>query len=99
MDPNAPPFVPRGAISPGAAATSAAATATAASAAARAAAARAEEAAAQAEAACRLPPRLIAMTGGISQLSDRITRRYFALLPAVRSLGVEAEGRRLRGMA
>ena len=56
------------------------------------------EAAAQAEAACRLPPRLIAMTGGISQLSDRITRRWFALLPAPHALGT-APAIRLRGAA
>ena len=53
----------------------------------------------QATAAVALVPRLRALAADVAQLSDRITRRYFALLPAVRSLGVEAEGRRLRGMA
>ena len=53
----------------------------------------------QAGAAVQLAPRLKALAEAVAQLSDRITRRYFALLPAVRSLGVEAEGRRLRGKA
>jgi hypothetical protein len=38
------------------------------------------------------------MTGGISQLSDRITRRWFALLPAPHALGT-APAIRLRGAA
>ncbi len=53
----------------------------------------------QAGAAVKLAPRLKALAETVAQLSNRITRRYFALLPAVRSLGVEAEGRPLRGMA
>ncbi len=53
----------------------------------------------QAGAAVALAPRLKTLAEAVADLSDRITRRYFALLPAVRSLGVEAEGRRLRGMA
>ncbi|WP_426955774.1 circularly permuted type 2 ATP-grasp protein [Muricoccus radiodurans] len=43
----------------------------------------------QAEAAAALPPRLHALCVGMGELSDAITRRYFALLPAVHSLGVE----------
>ena len=56
------------------------------------------EASAQAEAAVRLQPRLVAMEGAISALSDRITRRWFALLPASHSLG-PAPAVRLRGVA
>ncbi len=52
-----------------------------------------------AAAAVALAPRLKAMAESIAALSDRIARRYFALLPAVRSVGVEADPRRLRGMA
>ena len=45
------------------------------------------EAPVQAEAACRLPARLKAMEGAIAALSDRVSRHYFALLPAPHSLG------------
>jgi uncharacterized circularly permuted ATP-grasp superfamily protein/uncharacterized alpha-E superfamily protein len=41
----------------------------------------------QAAAAAALPPRLRAIGGGLGGLSDRITRRYFALLPAAQALG------------
>jgi uncharacterized circularly permuted ATP-grasp superfamily protein/uncharacterized alpha-E superfamily protein len=53
----------------------------------------------QAAAALALPPRLKALAESVAQLSDRIGRRYFALLPAVRSVGLEGETRRLRGIA
>ncbi len=41
----------------------------------------------QAAAAAALPPRLRAIGTGLIGLSDRITRRYFALLPAAQALG------------
>jgi uncharacterized alpha-E superfamily protein len=41
----------------------------------------------QAAAAAALPPRLKAIGRGLTGLSDRITRRYFALLPAAQALG------------
>lgn len=56
------------------------------------------EAPAQAEAAVRLRPRLVAMEGAIAALSDGITRRWFALLPASHSLG-PTPAIRLRGAA
>jgi hypothetical protein len=56
------------------------------------------EAPSQAEAAVRLRPRLVAMEGAIAALSDRVTRRWFALLPASHSLG-PAPAIRLRGAA
>lgn len=52
----------------------------------------------QAEAAVGLRPRLTAMEGAVAALSDRITRRWFALLPAAHSLG-PAPAVRLRGAA
>jgi len=60
------------------------------------------EAQAQAEAAMRLAPRLKAMEGAVSALSDRISRRWFTLLPAQHALGSplgEAPETRLRGAA
>lgn len=45
----------------------------------------------QAVAAAALPPRLEALATGVASLSDHITRRYFALLPAVQTLGWSAE--------
>jgi len=56
------------------------------------------EASVQAEAAVRLPPRLTAMEGAVAALSDRISRRWFALLPAPHALGAGPEVR-LRGAA
>ena len=41
----------------------------------------------QAAAAAALPPRLQAIGNSLTGLSDRITRRYFALLPAPQALG------------
>jgi uncharacterized alpha-E superfamily protein len=43
---------------------------------------------AAAAAATELPVRLKALAGAVAALSDAVSRRYFALLPAVRSLGV-----------
>lgn len=55
---------------------------------------------AQARAACELAPRLKALAGALGALSNDVTRRYFALLPAVRSLGVEGSAApALRGSA
>ncbi|WP_149539627.1 circularly permuted type 2 ATP-grasp protein [Siccirubricoccus phaeus] len=54
---------------------------------------------AQAEAAIRLLPRLKAMEGAVAALSDRVSRRYFALLPAPQSLGHGSSTGRLRGAA
>ena len=53
----------------------------------------------QAEAASALPPRLRELEAGISALSDRVTRRYFALLPAAQAVGVGGEAPVLRGAA
>ncbi|WP_158292429.1 circularly permuted type 2 ATP-grasp protein [Paracraurococcus ruber] len=56
------------------------------------------EAPSEAEAAIALRPRLVALEGALAVLSDRITRRWFALLPAPHSLG-PAPAIRLRGAA
>lgn len=45
----------------------------------------------------RLPPRLKKLEQAISAVADRVSRRYFTLLPVARSLG--PEGERLRGAA
>ena len=45
----------------------------------------------------RLPPRLKKLEQAISIVADRVSRRYFTLLPIARSLGVESE--LLRGAA
>jgi len=45
----------------------------------------------------RLPPRLKKLEQGISAVADRVSRRYFTLLPIARSLGVESAP--LRGAA
>jgi len=58
-----------------------------------------ESAADQARAATLLPPRLRALRDAVADLSDRISRRYFALLPTARSVGVEAEPPALLGAA
>ncbi len=42
----------------------------------------------QAVAAVNLPGRLAGIGSGLAALSDRITQRYFALLPAAQLLGV-----------
>jgi uncharacterized circularly permuted ATP-grasp superfamily protein/uncharacterized alpha-E superfamily protein len=54
----------------------------------------------QAVAAASLPPRLFALADDAAALSDRIARRYFALLPAARTLGgPEPEDATFRGAA
>ena len=53
----------------------------------------------QATAAAGLPPRLEEVGQGLAALSDRITRRYFALLPAVQTLGWAGDAGKLRGAA
>ena len=54
----------------------------------------------QSVAAAELPPRLEAMAAALAGLSDSITRRYFALLPAAQTLGWSAEAATtLRGAA
>jgi uncharacterized circularly permuted ATP-grasp superfamily protein/uncharacterized alpha-E superfamily protein len=47
--------------------------------------------------AARLPPRLKKLEQAIGAVADRVSRRYFTLLPVARSLGVESE--LLRGAA
>jgi len=49
------------------------------------------EATDQAKAASGLPGRLAAMAGALGGLSDSVTRRYFALLPAAQVLGMDDE--------
>jgi uncharacterized circularly permuted ATP-grasp superfamily protein/uncharacterized alpha-E superfamily protein len=49
--------------------------------------------------ASQLPPRLRAVETGVAALSDRISRRYFALLPAAQTLGVPSVAAPLRGVA
>jgi uncharacterized circularly permuted ATP-grasp superfamily protein/uncharacterized alpha-E superfamily protein len=53
----------------------------------------------QAVAAARLPPDLREIEAGIGALSDRLTRRYFALLPAAQTVGMGGEAPALRGAA
>ncbi|MEO3471835.1 circularly permuted type 2 ATP-grasp protein [Roseomonas sp. CAU 1739] len=53
----------------------------------------------QAIAAAALPPRLEALANRIAALSDAVTRRYFALLPATQALGLEGAEPALRGAA
>ena len=49
--------------------------------------------------ASRLPPHLLEIAAGVSALSDRVTRRYFALLPPAQTLGLDAETPVLQGAA
>jgi uncharacterized alpha-E superfamily protein len=53
----------------------------------------------QARAAVALPAPLQDVAASIGALSDRITRRYFALLPAVQTVGAGGETEPLRGAA
>jgi uncharacterized circularly permuted ATP-grasp superfamily protein/uncharacterized alpha-E superfamily protein len=53
----------------------------------------------QAFAAASLPPRLEAVANRIAALSDAVTRRYFALLPAAQTLGLEGAAPALKGAA
>lgn len=45
----------------------------------------------QATAASQLPPKLRSIAGALAELSDRVARRYFALLPVAQTLGVGPE--------
>jgi uncharacterized alpha-E superfamily protein len=45
----------------------------------------------QSIAAAGLPPALAAIGASVAALSDRITRRYFALLPVAQTIGVAEE--------
>jgi len=53
----------------------------------------------QARAATLLPPRLRALRDDVADLSDRISQRYFALLPTAHSVGLEGEVPALLGVA
>ena len=53
----------------------------------------------QARAATLLPPRLRELRDAVADLSDRVSRRYFALLPTARSVGLEGEAPALLGAA
>jgi uncharacterized alpha-E superfamily protein len=53
----------------------------------------------QTAAAIRAAPLLAAVEAGIAGLSDRVSRRYFALLPAAQAVGVGGEAPVLRGAA
>jgi hypothetical protein len=57
------------------------------------------EAADQSVAALFLPARLCALRDAVAELSDRVSRRYFALLPTARTVGIEALPRSIRGAA
>jgi uncharacterized alpha-E superfamily protein len=54
---------------------------------------------AQAEAALALPPLLAALEGAVAALSDRVSGRYFALLPVAHSLGLESREQARAGVA
>ncbi len=49
----------------------------------------------QAQAAVRLPPRLLAFRDALTDLSNQVSRRYFALLPTTRNIGLEVQPRLL----
>ena len=53
----------------------------------------------QARAATLLPPRLRDLRDEVAELSDRVSRRYFALLPTARSVGIDGEAPALLGAA
>jgi len=53
----------------------------------------------QVAATARLPARLRALEAQVISLADRVSRRYFTLLPIARSLGVDTDPPRLRGAA
>jgi uncharacterized circularly permuted ATP-grasp superfamily protein/uncharacterized alpha-E superfamily protein len=57
------------------------------------------EAADQSVAALFLPARLRGLRDAVAELSDRVSRRYFALLPTARTVGIEAVPRSMRGAA
>jgi hypothetical protein len=51
----------------------------------------------QMAAAARLPDRLRQLEQAIAAIADRVSRRYFTLLPVARSLGVDSD--MIRGAA
>jgi len=53
----------------------------------------------QAYAARALPDPLRGLRDGVAELSDRLSRRYFALLPTARAVGISGDGRPVRGAA
>ena len=53
----------------------------------------------QARAALRLPVRVRALSNGVAELSDHLSRRYFALLPVVQSVGLSGMEPSLQGVA
>jgi uncharacterized circularly permuted ATP-grasp superfamily protein/uncharacterized alpha-E superfamily protein len=57
------------------------------------------DAADQARAARALPDRLRGLRDGVAELSDRLSRRYFALLPTARAVGIGSDGQLVRGAA
>jgi uncharacterized circularly permuted ATP-grasp superfamily protein/uncharacterized alpha-E superfamily protein len=57
------------------------------------------EAADQSVAALFLPARLRSLRDGVAELSDRVSRRYFTVLPTARTVGIEATSRAMRGAA
>jgi hypothetical protein len=57
------------------------------------------DAADQSVAALFLPARLRSLRDAVAELSDRVSRRYFALLPSARTVGIEAVPRSMRGAA
>ena len=65
----------------------------------RAIATRVADAEDQVAAAASVPAHLKTIAAGTAALSDRITNRYFSLLPAAYRLGAPGAARRLRGMA
>jgi len=57
------------------------------------------EAADPEQAALLMPDKLRALRDGVAELSDRLSRRYFALLPTARSVGAGAPALQVRGAA
>jgi uncharacterized circularly permuted ATP-grasp superfamily protein/uncharacterized alpha-E superfamily protein len=57
------------------------------------------EAADQSVAALFVAARLRSLRDAVADLSDRVSRRYFALLPTARTVGIEAPSRPMRGAA
>ena len=53
----------------------------------------------QSVAALFLPARLRSLCDAVAELSDRVSRRYFTLLPTVRTVGIEVPSRSMRGAA
>jgi uncharacterized alpha-E superfamily protein len=51
----------------------------------------------QARAALALPNELRAVGNAVAELSDRLSRRYFAVLPTLRSIGLDTPARTFRG--